>query len=94
MGSDDEVPNKTEQILLDVINPSHYKKGGMEVVDAMEAFFTSGKPCDMHLAQSCKYSARAGDKPYQGKSVEESYLIDLKKAAWWLDRAIAKLEMS
>jgi hypothetical protein len=85
--------NETEKILhRNTINPDHYKKGGLEVVEVMEAFFTSGKSCDTHLSQSFKYSSRAGDKPYPGKTIEESYLIDLQKAKWWLDRAIARLE--
>lgn len=36
-----------------------------------------------------KYILRAGKKPIQGKTLEESKLIDLKKALWYLkDRGI------
>jgi hypothetical protein len=64
----------------DPINsPSHYVLGGIEVIDAIEAWGLG-----FRLANVVKYVARAAHK---GKQLE-----DLKKARWYLDREISKLE--
>lgn len=68
---------------VDKINPSHYRRNSMsntalEAVDVMEAFFQH----DIHVAHAFKYMARAGHKK------ESSYVEDLMKARWWLERAI------
>lgn len=61
----------------DPINhPSHYCLGGVEVIDAIEAWSLG-----YHLGNVVKYVARAAHK---GAKLE-----DLKKARWYLDRAIA-----
>lgn len=62
-----------------VHNPSHYKSGGIEVIDVIEAF-----NLNFRLANVVKYVLRAGRK---GDALE-----DLEKAAWYLDREIDKLE--
>ena len=62
-----------------VHNPSHYKSGGIEVIDVIEAF-----ELGFHLGNVVKYVLRAGRK---GDALE-----DLEKAAWYLDREIDKLE--
>ena len=62
-----------------VHNPSHYKSGGIEVIDVIEAF-----NLNFRLANVIKYVLRAGRK---GDALE-----DLEKAAWYLDREIDKLE--
>ena len=62
-----------------VHNPSHYKSGGIEVIDVIEAF-----ELNFRLANVIKYVLRAGRK---GDALE-----DLEKAAWYLDREIDKLE--
>ncbi len=65
----------------DIINhPPHYVLGGVEVIDAIEAW-----ELDFHLGNVVKYVARAGRK-------RDPKVTDLKKARWYLDRAIAKLE--
>ena len=61
-----------------VNHPSHYKAGGMEAIDVIDAFFLH----DAHLANVFKYIARAGKK---GDATE-----CLMKAAWYLDRAIER----
>lgn len=68
----------------DLVNhPAHYNafpvKPPGEVIDVIEAW---GLP--YHLGNVVKYIARANLK---GK-----YIEDLKKARWYLDRYIAKLE--
>ena len=62
-----------------VHNPSHYKSGGIEAIDVIEAF-----ELGFHLGNVVKYVLRAGRK---GDALE-----DLEKAAWYLDREIDKLE--
>ena len=62
-----------------VHNPPHYKSGGIEAIDVIEAF-----ELNFRLANVVKYVLRAGRK---GDALE-----DLEKAAWYLDREIDKLE--
>lgn len=62
-----------------VNHPAHYTLGGIEVIDAIEAWKLTFK-----LANVIKYVARADHK---GKPLE-----DLKKAQWYLNREIAQRE--
>lgn len=62
-----------------VNHPAHYTQGGIEVIDAIEAW-----ELGFHLGNVVKYVARAAHK---GRLLE-----DLKKARWYLDRAIQRLE--
>lgn len=64
-----------------VSHPSHYTAGGVEVIDAIEAW-----DLGFHLGNTVKYVARAGKKN-KATTVE-----DLRKARWYLDRAIARLD--
>ena len=64
---------------VDAINPAHYRLGNTEVIDAIEDW-----QLGFHLGNSVKYIARAGKKD-STKPVE-----DLKKARWYLDRAILR----
>ena len=66
-----------------VNHPSHYTDGKIEVID-----FIEDKNLSFHLGNVVKYIARAGKKDTT-KTIE-----DLKKARWYLDRYIQKLEMS
>jgi hypothetical protein len=65
--------------MSNVDHPKHYNTGRIEVIDAIEDW----RLC-FHLGNVVKYVARAQHK---GKALE-----DLKKAAWYLDRKIKKLE--
>jgi len=58
-----------------VNHPAHYNAGGVEVIDAIEAWGLG-----FNLGNVIKYVARAEHK---GATVE-----DLRKAAWYLDREI------
>lgn len=65
----------------DVINhPPHYKAGGIETIDFIEA-----KELGYHLGNVVKYISRAGIKSHDP-------LEDLKKARWYLERHIANME--
>lgn len=63
----------------DAINPSHYRLGGVEVIDAIEAW-----ELGFHLGNAVKYIARAGKKD-PAKRRE-----DLEKARWYLDRELGR----
>ena len=64
----------------DVVNhPSHYKVGGIETIDFIEA-----KELDYHLGNVIKYITRANHK---GDRME-----NLRKAQWYLNRAISRAE--
>lgn len=70
-------------ILVDdpVNHPNHYTANGIEVIDFIEA---KGLENDYCLGNVIKYIARA---PFKG-----NYLIDLKKALWYLNRRIEQIE--
>ena len=61
----------------DLVNhPPHYKAGGIEVIDFIEA-----KDLNFRLANVVKYVSRAGKK-------DSDPVQDLEKAAWYLKREI------
>lgn len=66
-----------------VNHPSHYTFGKIEVID-----FIEDKKLGFHLGNAVKYISRAGRKD-PAKTIE-----DLRKAAWYLNRQITRLEMS
>jgi hypothetical protein len=76
-------PNAVASMALhgeDKVNhPSHYKVGGIETIDFIEA-----KSLGYNLGNVVKYITRADHK---GNKLE-----DLKKAQWYLNRAIKNLE--
>lgn len=63
-----------------VNHPDHYKDGGVEVIDFIEA-----KNLGYHLGNVVKYVSRAGKKD------PKKELEDLKKANWYLTRKIDNL---
>lgn len=66
--------------MSDSINrPAHYTHGAVEPIDAIESW-----KLGFHLGNVVKYIARAEHKGSQ--------LAALKKARWYLDREIARLE--
>lgn len=68
--------------MTDNVNqPSHYTTGSIEVIEAIEAWHLN-----FYRANVVKYVARAGKKD-PNKELE-----DLKKAQWYLNREIQKME--
>lgn len=63
-----------------VNHPDYYKRGGVEAIDAIEAW-----ELGFNLGNVVKYIARAGRKTADS-------LQDLRKAAWYLDREIKRRE--
>ena len=67
-----------EEPQADPVNhPTHYKVGGIETIDFIEA-----KGLTYHLGNAVKYISRADHKGNR--------LQDLQKAKWYIDRAIAQ----
>ena len=60
-------------------HPSHYTFGAIEVIDAIE-----GWELGFHLGNVVKYVARAAHKG--------EHLEDLRKARWYLNREIGRIE--
>lgn len=63
-----------------VNHPSHYNVGGIEVIDAIEAW-----DLNFNKGNAVKYIARAGKKN------PEKEIEDLQKAEWYIQREIQRL---
>ena len=69
---------------VDVVNsPEHYRQGGIEAIDAIQASMTREEFKGYLKANCMKYLWRYRHK---GKPVE-----DLRKAKWYLDRLLVEL---
>jgi len=68
-----------EAIADPIHHPPHYTFGAIEVIDAIEAW-----ELGFHLGNVVKYVARS--------DLKGSKLDDLKKARWYLDREIGRIE--
>jgi hypothetical protein len=78
-------PTVNECLTTDSVNhPAHYNQGGIECIEAIKAATGSGfvKYCTGNVI---KYLWRYDNK---------GGLEDLKKAAWYLDRAIKEMEVT
>lgn len=70
----------SEEIKKEMVDhPSHYNQGKYEAIDVIEDW-----QLDFHTGNTVKYISRYRHK---GKPLE-----DLKKARWYLDRIISKME--
>ena len=67
-------------MMIDQINPAHYKDGKIEVID-----FIEDKGFGYNLGNVIKYVSRAGKK-------SDNIIEDLEKAKWYLEREISKLK--
>ena len=77
LGSD--TPITMAEPAADPVNhPTHYKVGGIETIDFIEA-----KDLSYHLGNAVKYISRADHKGDKKQ--------DLEKAIWYIDRAIAQI---
>lgn len=70
----------------DMVNhPPHYKRGGVECVDVLEAMVTGWSPqTAARIGQAFEYIFRHAHK--------RAPVSDLKKAVWWIQREIDALE--
>lgn len=67
-----------------VNHPDHYKEGGMEVIDVINAY--SHVRNSFALGNAIKYILRAGKKNHS------TYVEDLKKAIWYLNSEVEYAE--
>lgn len=49
---------------------------------------------NFHLGNAIKYISRAGKKPYDGLSLQQSYIKDLKKAITYLENELHHASLS
>lgn len=78
----ESVSTSAEPVKQDVVNhPAHYKTGGIETIDFIEA-----KQLTYNLGNVVKYITRAGVKN------KATHIEDLEKAAWYLNREINNLK--
>lgn len=78
-------PEDCKHMMLDddqVNSPAHYTKGKFEVIDVIEDNVED--PYSYYKGNALKYLLR---HEHKGKPAQ-----DLKKAKWYIDRMIAKLE--
>jgi hypothetical protein len=68
---------------IDRINPDHYKVGGIETIDYIEAKLT-GEAFEGYL--------RGNVLKYVSRYSEKNGVEDLKKAEWYLQRLIMTVE--
>ena len=77
----------TEKLAPDMVNaPSHYKYGGIDTIDYIEA-----KNLNYRLGNVVKYISRAGKKSEQLLGLKDRFdysIMDLEKAKWYLEREI------
>lgn len=78
----EEMNTKDTEQNHDAINPEHYKQGGIECIDCIKAALGENF-IGFLIGNVIKYTYR-----YKHKNGVE----DLRKAAWYLDRAIKELE--
>lgn len=65
----------------DPVNPAHYKQGGIECIDAIEAALTPEEFRGFCKGNAIKYAWRERHK---------NSTVDLQKACWYLNRLVAK----
>lgn len=68
----------------DWINPDHYKSGGIETIDYMQAKSTPEEFVGHLRLTALKYLSRAGHK--------DDVLQEFKKAKWYVDRLVDYME--
>lgn len=67
--------------MTDIDHPGYYGGNGIEAIDVIESWSLG-----FHLGNVVKYVSRAGKKP------GTEAVTDLRKAAWYLNRVINRLE--
>lgn len=76
-----EAKEKPQPVKKDAINPDHYKKWSVEVIDMMISIYGKEKTAIHCEMCAFKYRMRVGYK--KGNSVDQ----ELKKATWYLNKA-------
>jgi hypothetical protein len=66
--------------MKDAVNPDHYKVGGIETIDYLQAKLSPEEFAGYCRGNALKYLSRAGHK--------DDAAQDLAKARWYLDRML------
>lgn len=66
----------------DYVNPNHYKKFSMEVIDMMVSLWGKEKVANYCEINAFKYKMRLGEKP------DQPIKRDMEKAKWYLEKAV------
>lgn len=75
---------KTQEAPPDPVNhPPHYKRGGLECMDVIDALGLTRGFC---VGNAIKYLFRAGEKE------SSTEIVDVKKSAWYINHYIEYLE--
>lgn len=82
----DAMWGRGEAMTDNVNHPAHYNSAGIECIDAMEAM-VEGAEVDAHIAYCWQNAFK-----YLWRWPYKNGLEDLKKARWYLDRIIQKME--
>ena len=80
MGAKKMAQQIRENAKKDAINPDHYKIGGIETIDYLEAKMTPEQFEGFCVGNALKYISRAGHK----NDAAEDY----RKAIWYLERLL------
>ena len=72
---------RLEKMNTDNINPQHYQKGKIEVID-----FILDQKMSYLTASACKYLCR-----WEHKHLGEGRLDDLRKARWFIEKQIEEI---
>lgn len=83
LGADHMGDEEKEEEVVD--HPEHYLAGGIETIDVIKAKLNKEEFIGFLKGNVIKYITRAGKK-------KEDYIIDFRKARWYLDYLIAYLE--
>ena len=79
--SNEPISDFKEESIPTINHPSYYNKGKIEVI-----YFIEDQELNFNLGNAVKYISRAGKKNV------ETYVQDLKKAIWYLEREVNKNE--
>lgn len=77
------MPKSKKKLAISNINPAHYRKGGLEVIDILELKLSNEEFKGMCKGFVLKYILRADMK---------NGLEDYQKAKWYLDKLVNTLE--
>lgn len=81
-----KLPGTTAQDVKDMINPSHYKVGGIETINYLQAKLTPEEFTGYLKGNALKYLSRSSHK-------HDDPVEDYKKARWYINRLVSTLEV-
>jgi hypothetical protein len=80
-----------DSMMVDNINPLHYKSSNIETIDAIKSQVSKSDFCGYLRCSCLKYLCRAGKKSLTGADEATVALEDYSKAQWYLNRLIQEV---